>query len=431
LGLFSFCSALALAAEQAVKPESVSLPEPLTLEDALRLADSKHPDLLVAEAAVQFAEAQSRLVESESGVKARVFARLQAIRPNEIAFDQSQNDSRLGLQVTKRLYDFGRSKGKQAASQAEVRSQEFLYLSARQAQHLKITQLFFDVLLADLQFFRDNEDMAVKFVRLDRLRDRNELGQVSDLEVLEQETRFQKARRQRLQSQNRQRITRTRLAVALNRPKQVPETLVPPPLTQLDRQLGEVEDLQEQAVQGNYRMKALQTALTAAQQRRNAAQAEGGPVLLGNAEATAYARQSGSYDKWRVGVELDYPLFDSGTADSELARAQARVFELEAELASLEQDIRLAVLDLWLEMDTLRIDRQEAQVNKDFSDLFLDKSRALYEMEARPNLGDAMTRITDSELRAMRADLRTALAWKKLDALMGNLVSSKEQSVTP
>ncbi len=429
--VFVLVSLEATAAGRSQDQQVPPLPDPLSLEQALRLADSKHPDLLIAEAAVQYARAKSQLVDSENGVKARVFARAQLIQPNEIAFDQSHNDSRLGLVVSKRLYDFGRSKGKVAASEAELQSREFLLVNARQAQQVKISELFFSVLLADMQFLRDNEDMSVKFVRMDRLRERNKLGQVSDLEVMQQEARYQQIRRQRYQSQNQQRLSRTRLAVALNRPGQPPSNLVPPDLKHLDRNLLEVEVLQEEAVRGNLAIKAVRASLEAARQRREAAEAEDGPVLTGRAEATAYARRSGSYDLWRLAVEIDYPLWDSGTADSEQARAQAEVFEYEGELANLEQEIRLAVLNLWLELDTLRIQREEMRSEVDYSDLFLDKSRALYEMEVRPNLGDAMTQVTDAQLNALQTDLRIELAWTELDALTGNLfiASDSVQSV--
>jgi hypothetical protein len=58
----------------------------------------------------------------------------------------------------------------------------------------------------------------------------------------------------------------------------------------------------------------------------------------------------------------------------------------------------------------------------DYSELYLDKSRALYEMEVRSTLGDAMITVTKAQYEALKADLDMAYAWAKMDALTGNMI---------
>ena len=66
--------------------------------------------------------------------------------------------------------------------------------------------------------------MAIEYVRLDRLRERNALQQVSDVAVAEQDYRYQSARVARYRTQARQRTSRAQLAETLNRPGELPGT---------------------------------------------------------------------------------------------------------------------------------------------------------------------------------------------------------------
>ena len=76
-------------------------------------------------------------------------------------------------------------------------------------------------------------------------------------------------------------------------------------------------------------------------------------------------------------------------------------------------------MENWQLLDTLRIQREEAQATLDFRDLSLDKSRALYEMEVKADLGDSMTHVSDARLRLAQARYSTALTWAQIDALLG------------
>lgn len=407
--------------------EASGLPDPLTLEYALSLADEPHPELLAAGAQVRVAEAEQLAAKSLSGFNVNLEGRLQWVEPSPLAEQFGNEDHQLGLVITKVLYDFGLSKASKAAAENNLETSRLYYLSARRQRRVEIMRLYFEVLLADLRFFRDNEAMAVAYVQFDRQRDRRELGQKSDLDVLERESIYQKARRQRMQSEMQQRLTRTRLAHALNRPGQEPATLIVPELAQLKRELPQVEELEELALSGNAQVQALRAEVAAARERVAAARASDNPVLKGNLEAYDYSRQFGRDDTFRAGVSIDVPLVSGGRNDAAIAREQAEVFRLQAELSRAEMQTRLAVLELWQQLDALRIQREEARAATDFSDLNLDHSRTLYEMEARATLGESMVHVTDAQLRAAEADYQTALAWAQLDALTGMMLPESQQ----
>ncbi len=411
-----FLAGEALAASQQEPPP---LPEPLTLEHALSLADEPHPALVEAQAELERAEAARQRVAADSGIQAALESRLQWVEPSAVSPNQDHDDHLIGVSVRKRLYDFGRTEARLFAADAEIKSQELLYADARTQRRLDIMGAYFDVLLADLRYARDNEAMAVAYVELDRLRDRREQGQVSDIEVLEAETAYQHTRRRRYASDVRRRSTRAQLALLLNRPGMLSANLVEPQLAQLDRKLPAIEELQQLALAWNPQLQALREQVEAARQRVQAARAGKYPVIDGALEAAEYTRELGSSDALRGGVTLRVPLYTGGAIDSEIARRQAELKGLAARLAAREMEVRQAALELWQEVYVLRAQRDQARVTLDYRDLYLDRSRALYELDVRTDLGDSMVQFSAARLLQAETRYRLALALGRLDALLG------------
>lgn len=132
------------------------------------------------------------------------------------------------------------------------------------AQRLEIMQRYFDVLLADLSYMRDNEAMAVAYIQFDRAENRRDLGQYSPLAVAELEAAYQVIRRRRAASDAARRVTRSLLAQALGTPEDLPKNLVDPPPA-ADAPLPELSAVVETALAGNPRVRALRDDADAAQ----------------------------------------------------------------------------------------------------------------------------------------------------------------------
>ena len=397
------------------------LPEPLTLAYVLSLADEAHPDVERVHAAMEASRAEVMAAEASDNFSARVRGRVRWVETSddERASRDGHDDHAAQLFVTKRLYDFGRTRAMQAAASAQVREREALLVGARQAHRIEIMTSFFDVLLADLRYARVNEDMAVAFVAVDKLRDRHSLGQVSDIELLAAESDYQTIRAKRQASEAAQRATRSRLALVLNRPGQLPAQLLEPELPGNARSLPDAQELENRALEGNSRVNALRARLEAAQQRVAEARAGNRPVINGELEAAAYSRVTRTRDPLRAGVVLEMPIYTGGRRQAEVAQRRAEVSKVRSELASHELEVRQAVLDLWLELNTLHIQRQQATALSDYRDLYLDRSRALYEMEVKTDLGDSMARTTEARLRQVEVEYQITLAWARLDAVLG------------
>jgi outer membrane protein TolC len=419
---FTVLGIIATHAAIAAQNEKAKLPNTLTLEYALSLADEPHPQLMLREADVRQAQAEQAIVDTDTDTEVNIEGRLRYVEPPDPFSNLSHNDSNIGITITKQIYDFGLQEARSKSAQAAVSASQNAFLDARSQRRLLIMERFFDVILADLQYNRYNEEMAVEYVSFDRLRKKKEAGEVSDYQVKKQESRYQQIRYLRVTAENAQRRTRALLADALNHPGELPNELAKPDLAVLKRKIPDYDDMLALAMQHNYKLKALREKLEAAQQNVAAARDSNNTKLYGELEAYDYARNNlGTYDKYRAGIYLKIPLFNGGRTDAQVAKAQAQLYNIRAQLEDTQSLVRQRLLDTWLQLQSLEARRQEMKVLRDYRDLNLDRSRALYEMEVTADLGDAMVQITEAEYLSTQADYQMAEAWMRLDILTGQL----------
>ena len=426
--LLMFPLTSAYTADTAI--DSKALPEPLTLDVALSLIDQQHPDLQYVDADLQSARSNLQQTLSNNDLTIRLKADARWIEPSSLAPNQSNEDHRLGLYVNKTLYDFGRSSALENVASQQVLSQNLHYLNAQQQQYLNVMKRYFEVVLADLLYYRYNEEMAVAYIQFDRMQNRQKLGQFTEVDVAEKEVEYQRIRRLRSHSQNQQRVTRSLLAQALNRPNDLPATVSKPELDVVSRKLPEVEILQKLVHKNNPALGALREKLAAARNNIQFAQATDNPVLTGGIEAFNYERETSSTNKWQANITLDIPLWSGDKVDAAVAKAKSTVYKIEAELAQQELAIQQQVLELWLNIETLKIKHEEVTAGMNFTELSLDKSRALYELEVTTDLGYSMVRFSEAERKVVETDFSIAFAWAQLDALSGSLLNKSNEIST-
>lgn len=393
------------------------LPQPLSLSQALQLVDEEHPAIRQAVAREAAAEAELLAEESDDDLWVTLEGRLKYLEPAELSNFQDNNDSRLDLWVEKRLYDFGYTEARQASARASLDAAKWSGLNERQRQQLRVMQAFLDVLLADLEYVRDNEAVAIAYVRFDRFRNQAELGKLSDVDLLEKQVLYEKILSRRTATEARQRTTRLRLALALNRPGEIPADLVSPPAPDMDAVLPPQETLAEKVLQNNTGLRALRQKITAAEQKLAAAGKRYGPVIRGELGAHGYARETRSTEPFSAALVLEMSLYSGGRDDAETARARAELMENQALKAKLELELRQQVLELWLEQNTLRRRLKELRAREEYRDLYLDRSRTLYELERTSDLGDAMVQVSAVRLELAKLQYQWMLNDMRLKVL--------------
>lgn len=407
------------AQEVATAPRD-ALPTPLTLDAALSMVDEAHPSMQVAQANIQRGEAELAQQDGQNGFQVNAEGKIRWIGLSASPGTMTQDHS-IGLSARKRIYDFGYNNAGIDAAAAQLQSYRLQYVSSRAQRHLLIMRLFFDVILADYVFLRENERMATVFVQLDRLRERAKLGQASTIDIREKEVEYERTRLNWTRSETMQRVTRARLAQALNRPENLPGDLVHPKLKTHKRSLPELEALQKLARDNNPELLALRQQLKASEAKVMQARKSGAPKVDAEIGLNNYSRPIGQREDWSVGIVISKPLMDGGQTRAKISKAESEYYQIKAQLSQREMLVAQEVLELWAALQQLKIRREEVWAHYDYREMYLDRSRTLYEQELQTDLGDAMIELTEAQRLVAENDYSFALAWAELDALTGQL----------
>lgn len=393
------------------------LAEPLTLEAALASVAEPHPDRRMAESDLALARADREQADSRQDFNLYLDGSLRTGRQPD---DGWQPDNVGRIVARKPLLDFGRSSQAIAAADQEIRARQATLLSVESLRRLDIMARYFDVLLADMQYAADNEYQAITYIDWDKSKNRFELGQLSQPELLKIEAAFQDVRERRVASQQRMRMTRQKLANAIHRPDTLPTELAEPVLNGNARRVPEYESLLPWVMDRNPRVQALQAKMAAADARIAAMRAERNPMLDAEVMGGAYSRETSTRDEVSAGLVFTIPLYQGGRVDAKVARELAQKERTAAELEKLQLDLSETLIATLQEIELLRsASRGAADKQIEYRDWALERARAEYELELKTNLGTSMAEIQVAQMRRKQVEYRLALALARLEALSG------------
>ena len=429
IGMCLFVFSLHAVSEQT-KPEKVSkrLPDPLTLDHALSLADTQHPDILLQDAKVREAKAHQEAVDSANAFHAYLDVASYAIDEDSQEFARRMDHNRAGIVISKTFYDFGHKSDLMGAAEQKILSQQLELLDARGRKRLEIMHAFFDVLLADIKFNQYNEAMAMGFIHLDRAQNRKELGRETDVKIAELQVEYQKIRGLRAHSENQQRETRAKLAEVLNYPNQLPANLVTPKLSNLRKKLPEIETLQKQASEKNLKLQSLRHQLRSAEQELEASRNADNPTIQAYVRAHEYDSVLGNTDEISGELSITYDLYNPRHG-ANTAEKLSTVYAARANLQKAESDLRQTILSLWHKIEELKLKQDEAQAFLEYREIYLERNRALYEMEVSTDLGTSMSELTRAIHISAQTDYQLAMAWYQMDLLTSNVQMDTELTI--
>jgi outer membrane protein TolC len=405
------------------------LPEPLTLE--YLLSDEyliQSPQMLLQNARLK--QVQSLILTNQTSTdwQANIEGRLGW---REYA-QESQNHNLLALHLGKVLYDFDQTDLLVLSAQQRLDAEKTLSEAVDNQQRFAIMQGFFNVLLADFQFRIDDEAMAIEYVGFDKVKDRNAIGQLSDVDLLAAESSYQKALVNRMRSESRQLQSRVELVNILHQPNARPGEFTFPSLKRFAKRSLEdlsLEDLQAQVLQESPKLQAISQQLDSQKSNLESALSQGKPTV----RADAWAGQLSSYPEirggnWRAEISVNIPLYDQGSQAAAVATSQANLAMTEAEYQQLSQSLRAEVTELYFQIKLLQAEKKQHYAFGDYADLYLDYSRALYENEAATDLGDAMVRLSQANYDLVAWKFKQALLWSQIDYLMGKKVGLEQSA---
>ncbi len=400
-----------------------TLPEPLTLEAALNTASVNHPSVGQAMANTDLAAAALERAKAGDDIRLNLSIQARSIHspepPNSASY-QSRDDSRAVLRLQKTLYDFGRTFHASEASAQSLTSSQHLLALAKLEQSTTIMKRYFEVILADLESARATEAMSIAFVTLANATERHALGELSDVDLLELENTYQIELQARNRADNAPRFSRARLALAMNRPGELPSNLEEPELPGLENPLPDYDTLLAEAREKNLGLSALNKERQASLDRQAAAKAERLPRLSLGLEAAQYQQEFGARGPFTVILGLDIPLYQGGRIDAETDTKRAMTRQTRARLLAAEYRLNEQLLDTWQTIMSLTQQLKQAETQSEFREIYLDRSRANYELEIKTDLGDAMVAQTQARHFAAKTRFDLALARERLSILTHN-----------
>ncbi len=392
-------------------------PTALSLQTALAAPLQDQYTVMRAEAELAQARANQAQIQSWYDPVVTVNAQLRAIKPSRVAPDPDNHaDNAIGISLRQQLFDFGRQSARDAAAHEQVRGAELNLAAQTQRQKLLIMKAFFAVLLADQTYTVANEHMAVAFVRFDKIKDRRELGMLSDDDLAQAQIDYENALFARSEADANRRTSRRILAELLGTPNQLPGKLKTPSLDALfTRPAPEFDEAMKQVLAEDPSLHALRARYQAAVHGVDAARDHNRPSIYAELNADQYQRELGSRDPLRAGIYLSVPLYDGRLRDADLGKAQATRMRLAADIAEREAQLRelcTAALEHIALYQKAGLSRAKAQANA--ADLNFTRKQTLYQMEKATDLGDAMVQESAATLLRLRTTVALATAWASL-----------------
>lgn len=401
---------------------ATALPEPLTLQAALDSAHNPaHFELIEIEQRLQARAAEFGIERGNNDFRLDLTGRLREVGLNDTADDNGEDDggdNAASLILSKPLYDFGLQDSLESRNELQMHALQQQQVLLIEQRRLQILEKYFAVLNADNHFLSENEALAIGFIRYDNAVQDQELGLASEIEVLRLQTEYEMIRQKRQLAEQHQRLSRSILAEAMGYPGQLSSELEKPQIDTQRKLPGDINALVTRVLHNSLEARVAAANTRAAQAAIAIADAEGGPSLDLELELSTYERETRTRDDWRAGLYIEIPLYsDSSPARVNLAMAQYR--QALASQQQLESQLRLEVLRLWQQLQRLQLEIVGRNIEQEYRDRYLDRSRAEYELEYKSDLGDSMVLYSRSNAERLRALYAFELAWQRLASLAG------------
>jgi outer membrane protein len=417
---------------------SAQTPRVLTLEEALRVARERQPQIRQARFLTEAAYARADQVRAGLLPQVSATAGYQKTTANFIARPGSvpgsasttSSGSRLSffnffnssISVNQLIWDFGQTYGRYKAAKSLTEAQE----NNERAVSLQIENTLraaFFLARANRALVGVANEAVVNFGKhLEQIQGFVEVGTRPEIDLAQARADLASARSQLIDAQNNYLIAKAQLNQAMGVIGPTDYEVSDQSLAPLPGEESPIDVLSDEAMKGRPELVVIEDQVRAQLQTLSAIKGAYGPTL----EATAGSTQGGTRIDdlgWNVaaGVTLTWQIYQGGFTNAQVHEAEANAGQLAAQLDLLRQQIRFDV-----EQASLAVRAAKAVIEADRETVVNARDR-LRLAEGRYEtgvgnaieLGDAQVALTTAEAQTVQADDRLSTARAQLLRALG------------
>lgn len=362
----------ALAALLIASPSRTSAQEPLTLDEAVRMALQNNPSLRAQEDAADAAHARTgqaragwfpRIDFSQGFVRGNnpvyVFGTLLTQRRftaasfalNQLNTPVPLDNFQTRLETQLSLFDSGQTRLRVRAARRQETAADFETAQARQDLILRVVQAYYSVVVARENLATAREALKTAQASEDRARNLEKAGLVVSSDFLIAQVFRAQMEERAIRAENQLALSRMTLGRELGLGPQV----LREPVDTLREPSGialSPDDYEKTALAGRPALKAAELQQRAAEDNRKLATAQLGPRvgLFADVERDAQTLGSRSGTNWTAGAKLEFNIFAGGADRYRLAEADARKRQAADQLEWLRSGVRLEVRQAYLDV---------------------------------------------------------------------------------
>jgi outer membrane protein len=424
--------AVALAAAWPARAQ-LEPPRILGLDEALRIALSRQPQLRQARANTEAAQArvdQARapLLPQLSGTAS--WQRTTSERSTTFSIPgvdvgaSSRSRELYSTGVTGRLllWDFGQTSGRWRAARALASGQTDAERATRAEVALAVRTTYFDAVAAKALVGVARDTLENTERHLEQVRAFVEVGTRPPIDLVQERTNVANARVQLIQAENGYGTARVRVEQAVGAPDLGPWEIADESLAPVPGEEGPPEPLLAEALSARPEIASLEAQIRGQQLTVRALQGGYGPsVGLSAGPTWSGAEPDDLSYGWNTTVTLTWQLFEGGATRGEVREARANVTALEAQLDQLRQSVRLeleqARLGVRAAQATLAAAGEAAEAARER--LVLAEGRYQTGVGSILELQDAQVALTTALGQRVQAELQLASARSQLLQALG------------
>ena len=290
---------------------------------------------------------------------------------------------------------------------------------------LNVLDAYADVLRSDAEYRVANEQMAIDYIRFDKIKERHAVKRVSDPDLAQAEANYQSSFLAFRLAGERLKQTRMILAEVMGYPNTPPSDVLSLDWKPYQERLKTVvpEDIGvwfTQLAEKNPEIMSYDVRAKALEQKIKQAQLALEPSLTARSQLGTQTDWTNKEGRWALSLNFSMPLSDAGQTDAQVAILRTEQASLKVKKRQALMRFRTELQRIYTDLIQIKSRLQSLKVRQTFSDWYLDKNRALYEMERAATLGDSFVEMSRVQLEELDINIDLAKNLERLDVLLGD-----------